>query len=61
MTIARDKQTYLRYRERAREIYRFDDPDDPDRIVKIPLQANVQMCEGGAFVEAMVWVPEKKL
>lgn len=42
-----------RYREAAAALM-------PDGMTISPY-ANVQVCEGGAFVEAQVWVPEELL
>lgn len=59
------KQQYLRYRERARELYEeaavLHEPHYVHRSITVSLNANVQMCEDGAFVEAVVWVPRDKL
>ena len=54
------KQEYLRYRERAREM--FEDVGSIDSAhIKIPTHAPVQVTDSGAFVEAIVWVPKEKL
>jgi hypothetical protein len=49
------KQEYLRYRERAKEL----------AAQRVPLEltvspnAPVQVTEGGAYVEAQLWVPKE--
>jgi hypothetical protein len=40
-----------RYRQRAKEIVAFIDG-------RVDLNANVVPCEGGAFVEVNIWIPE---
>jgi hypothetical protein len=67
--IDKSKETYQQYRERARELYGtcavYHAAQHGRNLlveeITVPLQANVQICEGGAFVEAIVWVPESKL
>lgn len=67
--IKTSKERYLQFRERAREIYTYASVIESDGHNKsvvisqltVPLHANVQICEGGAFVEAIVWVPNERL
>jgi len=62
------KEAYRQYRERAQELYNtysvvHGDGHGTNEIlheVKVPHHANVQICDGGAFVEAVVWVPKSK-
>jgi hypothetical protein len=46
------KKRYLRYRELAEKVH-------PN--VRVFPTSHVMMCQGGAFVEVMVWVPESAL
>jgi hypothetical protein len=64
--IDRSKATYDRYRSRARDVYSHVAVTHGERFgtntihveIKVPEHANVQLCEDGAFVEAIVWVPK---
>lgn len=67
--INKTKETYLKYRDRARDLYEHGAVAHGDRFgsnklleqVTIPINACVQICEDGAFVDAVVWVPAEKL
>lgn len=52
-TVPRGKQQRERFRDAARRLYARDGFD-------VPLHADVHPVEGGAFVEAVVWVPDKE-
>lgn len=66
--IDNSKERYLQFRDRARELYARCAVMHGEQFgtniiledVSIPLHANVQIGEGGAFVEAIVWVPNEK-
>lgn len=51
-TVPRGKERRERFRDAARRLYARDGFD-------VPLHADVHPVEGGAFVEAVVWVPER--
>lgn len=53
--IDKSKEAYQAYREAAQSRYRHR----RFKGLRIPLHAAVQICEGGAFVEAEVFVPDR--
>lgn len=57
------KETYQRYQTIARKLYarRHRRKGAVVDEVRVPLNANVQVTDEGAFVEAVVWVPKEKL
>lgn len=58
------KRTYRAYRERARDLFEkfgVDGDGDIIKVVRIAEYANVQLCQDGAYVEAVVWVPASAL
>ncbi len=55
------KERYLRYRERARELYTEEHDAMNRRSITVTQHAQVSVCEDGAFVEATVWVPASEL
>jgi hypothetical protein len=67
--IDNSKETYLQYRIRARELYERGavfhgesfGTNEVVESISVPEHANVQVCDEGAFVEAIVWVPKNKL
>ena len=69
MLIDRSQNTYQQYRERARDLYERSSVQHGDAFgardvlesVSVPLHAHVAVCEDGAFVAAVVWVPAAKL
>lgn len=54
MTHQETKNLIDRYHERAVEIYQHTH-------IHISNIKNVQICETGAFVEAMIWVPKEEI
>lgn len=52
------KHRYQLYRERAKALY---ERKAKAFSVQVPYYANVQECEGGAYVDAIVWVPSYAL
>ena len=60
LTHKESKERYLRYRVVARNLFE-DVGKIESKHIKIPIHANVQMCEDGAFVDAVVWIPKEKL
>ena len=68
MTHDETKRLYLQYRDRARELYsrgalfhgEQHDTNEIGESVTVGVHAHVQLCEDGAFVEAIVWVPVSK-
>ena len=48
--VASEKAAYIAYRERAIAA-------SQNTNVRVPVGASVLVCEDGAFVEAMLWVP----
>ena len=64
----KSKEAYLQYRERARELYARGEVIHGEQHgtnivleeVTVPQHAHVSICEDGAFVEAIVWVPASK-
>lgn len=63
--IDKSKEAYHAYRQRAGSLYEsidvsFDSPHAM-KAIHIPTHANVQICEDGAFVEAIVWVPKEEI
>ena len=61
--IDKSKELYLSYRDKAKELYNEFSAVEAkvQRQLSVPLNANVVICEDGAFVEAVVWVPRSKL
>lgn len=58
--IDKSKETYDRYRDKARFLYQ-DVGKIHSENIRVPLHANVQITDEGAFVEAVVWVPKEEL
>ena len=54
------KRLYLAYRERAQLLCKLA-PHLPDLYLSTSPHANVQLCEDGAFVEAVIWIPKDDL
>ena len=52
--IDRSKERYNRFREVAKQIHNTP-------FLKIPDHASVQICEGGAYVDAHVFIPDSFL
>lgn len=58
------KASHERYRERAIELLHgisLSGHDLPPMPITVSEHAHVHVCEGGAFVEVNVWIPEEKL
>lgn len=53
------KKEYLAYRNAAREL--LNGPPGEFKQIVVPSHAPVQAVEGGAFVEAIIFVPKEKL
>lgn len=53
------KQVRQEYRDRAKRMYEDVGMVDSEHI-RVMEYANVQLVEGGAFVECVVWVPEEE-
>lgn len=57
MTYEETKQLYLAYRAKAKELSKLASFGP----VSVSDHANVQLAEGGAFVECIVWIAKEQL
>lgn len=54
------KALYQDYRERGAEIARqFNDAQQAEAKIAVPIASAVHAVEDGAFVEAVIWVPKR--
>lgn len=56
-----DPYTLRQQQKRPLEAYRTAARRLVGTHARVPLHANVQPCEDGAYVEAVVWVPQSEL
>lgn len=60
MNHADRRQRYENYRDTARRLYENVGIVQSEHIM-IPRDAQLKVVSGGAFVDAIIWIPEEKL